>query len=771
MISYLMTHRSRRGRLLCLSLALCWVFGFLAPAIAAEPFTLRDIRVEGLQRTDPGTVFAALPFRVGDTYNDEKGAIALRALFATGLFKDVRLQVEGDVAVVIVEERAVIAAVSFVGAAEFDKDTLARALKDVGIAEGMPLDRAVIDRAEQEIKRQYLSRSFYGAEVVSTVTPLERNRVNVTFTMNEGEVARIREIRITGASAFPESELLGMLDLAPSGWMSWYTKSDRYSRSRLNGDIEKLRAHYLNRGYLEFGVESTQVTISPDKQDISVVIGVREGQPFVVTGVRLEGEFLGKEAEFRALVAVRPGQPYRAEDVTTTTRAFADLFGRFGYAFARVDARPEIDRARGQVSIVLSAVPERRVYVRRIEISGNASTRDEVIRREFRQFESSWYDSERIALSRDRVDRLGFFKRVSVETREVQGSPDLVDLVLEVEERPTGNLMLGAGFSTAEKFTVSASIRQENAFGTGHFLGVELNTGKFNRALQFTTTDPYFTVDGVSRSYELYYRTSRPLNSLSTEYQLASQGGAVRFGIPFSESDTVFLGVGLERTAIEATTSLPNSYYVYRDQYGRASNALPLTLGWQRDGRDSVINPTRGRYQRVNLEWSPAGDVRYLRTNLQYQEYWPVSSRLIFGLNSELGLGHGLGNRPYPVFKNFFGGGLGSVRGFDQGSLGAVDPTGAFIGGSRRLNINGELYIPFPGLGNDKTVRFFAFGDAGNVWAEGQSVDAQSLRASVGLGFSWLSPVGPLKLSWGKAVRSQPTDRIQPIQFQIGTAF
>jgi outer membrane protein insertion porin family len=766
-----MTDRFRHGRLRAWILALLLCLGALPPAVAVEPFTIRDIRVEGLQRTDPGTVFASLPFRIGDVYNDDKGSAALRALFATGLFKDVRLQVEGDVAVVIVEERSVIAAVSFVGAAEFDKDTLGRALKDVGIAEGMPFDRAVIDRAEQEIKRQYLSRSFYGAEVVTTVTPVERNRVNVTFTMNEGEVARIKEIRITGASAFPEAELLELMDLGTTGWMSWYTKADRYSRSRLNGDLEKLRAHYLNRGYLEFAIESTQVTISADKQDISVVIGVREGQRYVVTGVRLDGEFLGKDDEFRALVAVRPGQPYRVEDVTATTRAFADLFGRFGYAFARVDARPEIDRARGQVSIVVSAAPERRVYVRRIEIAGNSSTRDEVIRRELRQFESSWYDSERIRLSRDRVDRLGFFKQVAVETREVPGSPDLVDLVVNVEERPTGNLMFGLGYSTAEKLTISASIRQENAFGTGQSLGVELNTGKFNRTLQFSTTDPYFTVDGISRSYELYYRTSRPLNSLSSEYQLASQGGAVRFGVPFSETDTVFFGIGLERTTIDATTALPNAYFVYRDQYGRASNALPLTLGWQRDGRDSVINPTLGRYQRANLEWSFAGDVRYLRTNLQFQQYWPVANRVTFGLNAELGLGQGLGDRPYPVFKNFYGGGLGSVRGFDQGSMGAVDPTGAFIGGNRRLNLNGELYLPFPGLGNDRTVRFFAFGDVGNVWAEGQAIDAQSLRASVGLGLSWLSPVGPLKLSWGKAVRSQATDRIQPFQFQIGTAF
>jgi outer membrane protein insertion porin family len=382
---------------------------FVAAAVASPqvravtPFVLKDIRVEGLQRTDPGTVFAALPFRIGDTYNDDKGAIALRSLFATGLFKDVRIEIEGDVAVLIVEERAVIANISFVGLKEFDSEPLTKSLKDAGIGEGLPYDRALIDRAEQEIKRQYLSRSLYGAEVVTTVTPIERNRVNVVFTMTEGDAAKIGEIRIVGAQAFSESTLLGLFDQTTSGWMTWYTKSDRYSRSKLNADLETLRAYYLNRGYLEFAVESTQVTISPDKQQIAITISIHEGQPYTVTGIKLEGDFLGKDDEFRARVLLRPGQPYRGEAVTATTKAFSDLFGNYGYAFARVDARPAIDRAKGTVEVVLAADPQRRVYVRRIDIEGNTRTRDEVVRREFRQIESSWYDGNRIRLSRDRV--------------------------------------------------------------------------------------------------------------------------------------------------------------------------------------------------------------------------------------------------------------------------------------------------------------------------------------------------------------------------------
>jgi outer membrane protein insertion porin family len=742
-----------------------------APALAVEPFLVKDIRVEGLQRSDPGTVFASLPFRIGDTYNDDKGAAALRALFGTGLFKDVRIEIEGDVVVVVIEERSIIASVDFVGAKEFDKDTLTKSLKDAGIGEGLPFDKALVDRAEQEIKRQYLSRSLYGAEVVTTITPIERNRVNVTFTMVEGDAAKISEIRIVGAKAFSESTLLGLLEQTTSGWLTWYTKNDRYSRTKLNADLETLRAYYTNRGYLEFAVESTQVTISPDKQDISLTISIVEGQPYTVTAIRLEGDYLGKEDEFKELVKVKPGQAYRAADVAETARLFSERFGLYGYAFARVEPRPEIDRANGQVVVVLGSEPQRRVYVRRINVSGNTRTRDEVIRREFRQFESAWYDGAKIKLSRDRVDRLGFFKEVSVDSQEVAGSPDQVDVTVSVEEKPTGNLLIGAGYSSAQKLSFSASVKQENVFGSGNYLGIELNTSKSNRSLVFSSVDPYFTIDGISRAFDVYYRTAKPLNTQGEEYQLATTGGAIRFGVPFSEFDTVFFGIGAERTQILGSTALPNSYFLYREEFGKNSISLPLTLGWARDERDSALVPTRGKFQRVNVEWAIAGDARYLRSNLQYQQYFPISSKLTLGVNAELGWGQGLGGRRFPIFKNFYGGGLGSVRVFEQGSLGPVDVTGTYIGGTRKINLNAELYFPVPGTGNDKSLRIFGFADAGNVWGEHEKIDGSSIRASAGLGLSWISPVGPLKLSWGTPVKKQPGDRIQKFQFQIGTAF
>jgi outer membrane protein insertion porin family len=738
--------------------------------VAVEPFQLKDIRVEGLQRTDAGTVFASLPFRIGDTYNDEKGAAALRALFATGLFKDVRLEVTDGVVIVIVEERPIISSIDFRGLKEFDKNTLTKSLKDFGIGEGLPFDKALADRAEQELKRQYLTRSLYGAEVVTTVTPLERNRVNVTFTITEGSAARIGEIRIVGNKAFSESTLKGLFELNEGGWLNWYTKADRYSRAKLNADLETLRAYYLNRGYLEFNVDSTQVSISPDKQDISITIHVTEGQPYTVTAVKLEGDYLGKEEDFKTLVAIRPGEPYRAEAVADTTRAFVDRFGTFGYAFARVEPRTDINRATGQVALTLVAEPQRRVYVRRINVAGNTRTRDEVVRREFRQFESSWYDGRKIKLSRDRVDRLGFFSEVDVETNEVPGTPDQVDLTINVKEKPTGNLLIGAGFSSADKLSFTASIKQENVFGSGNYLGLELNTSRSQRTLVLSTVDPYFTVDGISRALDVYYRTVKPLNSQGEEYELITPGASIRFGVPFSELDTVFFGAGVEQTHITGDL-LPESYFRYREQFGEKSTTVPLTIGWQRDGRDSALVPTDGRYQRINLEAGLLGDARYVRANAQVQQYIPLTRRFTLGLNSELGWGKGLNGKPFPVFKNFYGGGLGTVRSFDQGSLGPVDVIGAYIGGNRRFNANAELYLPIPGTGNDRTLRWFTYLDVGNVWGETDKITAASLRASAGLGLSWISPVGPLKLSYGTPIRKQPEDRIQRLQFQIGTAF
>ncbi|MBT2321175.1 outer membrane protein assembly factor BamA [Variovorax paradoxus] len=779
-------------------------------AWAVDPFTVRDIRVEGLQRVEPGTIFASLPLRVGDTYSDERGTAAIRALFDLGLFKDVRIDVSGDVLVVIVEERPTIADVDFVGTKEFDKAALQKALREVGLADGRPYDKALADRAEQELKRQYVSRSLYNAQVVTTVTPIERNRVNLTFTVTEGEAARIREVRIVGNKAFSEGTLLDLFDQDAGGWMSWYTKSNQYSRAKLNADLETLRSYYITRGYLEFRIDSTQVAISPDRQDLAITVNLTEGEKFAVSGVKLEGNYLGREEEFKSLVTIQPGEPYNGEQVTETTKAFTDYFGTFGYAFARVQAEPEIDRVNNRVALTLKAEPSRRVYVRRVAIGGNNRTRDEVIRREFRQYEASWYDGDKIKLSRDRVDRLGFFTDVNVETQEVPGSPDQVDLTIEVKEKPTGTLQLGAGFSSAEKVSFTFGIAQENVFGSGNYLGLQVNTSKYNRALSLTTTDPYFTKDGISRTFAIYHTTTRPYYSVDGDYRLVNEGGAIKFGVPFSEVDTVFFGAGLERYRFDPGGNVafltPQSY---RNYFGCTTSAnglvtgcaddsvwgVPLTVGWSRDDRDSALVPTRGRLQRANLEVGVGGDMKYLKTNYQYQQFFPISKQYTFAINGELGYGKAYGGKPYPIFKNFYAGGLGSIRGFEQNSLGPRDvpllgqTEGAALGGTKKAIFNAELSTPFPGAGNDRTLRLYGFFDVGNVFGtrDAFSTDAQwkaakKIRASVGLGISWISPLGPLRLAYAFPVRDQkedltdplhpiPKDRIQRLQFQIGTSF
>jgi outer membrane protein insertion porin family len=743
-------------------------------AWAVSPFTVRDIRIEGLQRVESGTVFVSLPVRVGDVYNDDKGATAIRALFDLGLFKDVRIEVNGDVLVVIVEERPTIAVVEFVGTKEFDKEVLIKALRDVGLADGRPFDKAQLDRAEQELKRQYINRSLYAAEVVTTVTPIERNRINLTFTVVEGEPAKISEIRIVGNQVFGESTLRNLFDLDTGGWLSWYTKSDRYARAKLNADIETLRSYYLTRGYLEFKVDSTQVAILPNKTDIAITINLTEGERFVVSGVKLQGNFLGKEEEFKSLVTIRPGLPYNADDVARTSKSFTDYFGNFGYAFARVEARPEIDRSNNTVALVLQADPSRRAYVRKINVAGNSRTRDLVVRREFRQLEASWYDGDKIKASRDRVDRLGYFKEVDVETQEVPGSPDQVDLTINVVDKPTGSLTLGAGYSTADGLGLSFGVKQDNVFGSGNSLGMQLNTSKLNRILAFNTVDPYFTADGVSRAFDIYYRTSSPYQDQSY-YQVKTTGGNVRFGVPFSASDTVYFGAGFENTQIVPGSLLPYSYMRYIDQYGYDSWGLPLVVAWARDTRDSAMAPNSGRYMRANAEWSVAGQVRYMRATYQQQEYIPLTKQFTIALNGEIDVGAVVGDRTYPVFKTFFGGGLGSVRGFEQGSLGPKDATGIALGGTARTIFNAELQAPFPGSGNDRTLRMYAFFDAGNVSGPDggleSNADANSLRSSIGVGISWLSPMGPLRLAFAKPIRKFESDKIQSMQFQIGSTF
>ena len=751
---------------------------------AAESFIVKDIRVEGLQRVEPGTVFSYLPVQVGETFTEEKGAEAIKALYSTGFFRDVQIQAQGNVLIVIVEERPTISRIEFTGMKEFDQENIRKSLKAVGVGEARFYDKALIDKAEQELKRAYVGKGLYAAEIVATVTPLERNQVAVYFNIDEGPVAKIQEINFIGNEAFSESTLRSEMQLRTGGWLSWYSKDNLYSKQKLTADLETIRSYYLNRGYLEFIIESTQVSITPDKKGVYLTISIREGKMFTVKDVRLAGETLGKEAELMQLVVLKPGDTFSSARLTESTKAIAEILGSYGYAFASINPQPDVRRELSEVDLTLVIDPGRRIYVRQVNISGNAKTRDVVIRREMRQFESSWFDSDKIDLSKKRLGRLGYFTDTDISTEDVPGSPDQVDVNVAVKEKPTGAVTLGAGFSTTEKLILSAGVNQDNAFGTGTAVGLNFSMGKINQNLTLSNYDPYFTEDGISRYTDLYYRSSKPLYYVGdTDYQIKSVGSNIKLGVPYTEVDRIFFGTGFEVFQINTTSNTPQPYLNYAESYGIAAPGypatlntynVPLTVGWSRDGRDSAMIPSTGSLEQLSVEvGTPVANMTFYRLYGQYQKYHSISKGQILSFNGEVGYGQAYGNNPYPITKNYYVGGIGSVRGYSPGSLGPQyynvntyqnQPTG----GQSKIVINGEYTFPVPGSGVDKTLRLFTFVDGGNAFGESMNL---VLNYSYGMGISWISPLGPLKFSYGIPYKPYPTANVQRLQFQVGTAF
>ena len=738
-------------------------------AFAFDPFVVKDIRVEGIQRVEAGTVFSYLPVKVGDTITDEKASQAIRSLFATGFFKDVSLEVENGVLIINIQERPSVAQIEINGAKEFNKTDLLKGMRSMGLSEGLIFDRALLDKAEQELKRQYVSRGKYAVQVVITTTPLERNRVSVRFDIVEGDVAKIRQISIIGGGAYKESELLEIFKLRTPGLMTWYTKNDQYSKQKLAGDIEALKTYYLDRGYLEFNVDSTQVSITPDKKDVYISIGITEGGQFSVVNLNIAGEILLPRDEALKLVLLKPGEIFSRTKLTESTKAISDRLGNDGYAFANVNAVPEIDREKRNVSFTLFVDPGRRVYVRRINLAGNTRTRDEVIRREMRQIEAGWYSAEKITKSKQRVDRLGYFNEVNVETPSVSGATDQVDVNISVVEKPTGNIMLGAGYGSSEGVILSGGVSQNNVFGTGNFIGLQVNTSKLNTIYSLSFTQPYWTVDGVSRGFDIYKRNFNPTAIGAGQYSTKTLGANGRIGMPFTDIDNVSLGLGYEETNITTFDGSPDRILSYVATFGNLNTAVPATIGWVRDTRDSGIYTTRGGTQRGTLEVGvPGGTLHYYKIGYQNQRYYPLTSTMTLYLNGDIGIGGGLDDRPLPFFKNYFLGGVNSVRGFTTATIGPKYSDGTPIGGSRKIMANAELLFPFPGMANDKSVRFGPFFDSGVV---GEQFIASDLRASVGVGITWVSPFGPIKISMANAIRSQVGDGKQKFQFTFGQMF
>ena len=750
--------------LVILSLCFCYT-----TAQAIEPFVIKDIRVEGIQRTEAGTVFSYLPVKVGDIMNDEKAAAAIKSLFATGFFKDVRLEVENDVLIVIVEERPAIARIDIVGARDISSEDLTKALKQVGLAESRIFDKGLLDKAEQELKRQYIARGRYAATVATTVTPLERNRVAITFNISEGEVAKIRQINIVGNHAFTEKELLDLFTLTTPGVLTIFTKNDQYSKQKLSADLETLRSFYLNRGYIEFNIDSTQVSITPTKTDIYITITITEGPKFTVSEIKLAGELLLPEQELRKLIKIMPGDVFSREKLTESTKLIADRLGIDGYAFANVNAVPDLNKAKRQVAFTFFIDPGRRVYVRRINITGNTRTRDEVIRREIRQLEGAWYNAELINRSKQRIDKLGYFSDVNVETPAVPGTTDQVDVNYSVTEKATGQVLLGVGYSDSEGIILTASVSQNNIFGSGNFVSAQVNSGKVNTVYSLSFTDPYFTIDGVSLGYDIYKRNVDALNSSTSPFKTSTWGGGVRFGFPVAEKDTINYGLGYEKTSTEIFSTSSQQYIDFVNQFGTVTDTLLGNVGFVHDGLDSVIYTTSGSLFKLGSEIGlPGAELHYYKLSYQQKYYYPINKTFTLLLDGELGMGDGYGGQQLPFYKNFYAGGSNSVRGFSENSIGPVDSNGNALGGTRRIVGSVEVLFPMPGFTDVKALRLGHFVDTGTV---ADTWNFSTLRVSTGLDVSWTSPFGPLKFSIAHPLRTFSSDKIQRFQFTFGTTF
>ena len=747
---------------------------YATSAAAIEPFIVKDIRVEGIQRTEAGTVFSYLPVKGGDTLDDEHATAAIRALFATGFFKDVSLEVEQGVLIVLVRERPAIGSVEINGVKEFPKEKLAESLKSIGLAEGRIFDRSSLEKSVQELKREYVARGKYAVTVTTKVTDLERNRVAVSFDVVEGEASKIKQINIIGNKAYRESELRDLMKLDTPNWMSWFSKSDQYSKQKLSADLESIRSYYLDAGYLEFALDSTQVSITPDKQDIYITINLTEGAKYTISDIKYSGpENILAHEEMRKLASVKPGDTFSRKELTASTSKIGDRLGDFGYAFANVNAVPELDKEKHKVAFTFMVDPGHRVYVRHVNIAGNTKTHDEVIRREFRQLEGGWFAASKIKKSKQRVDRLDYFSEVNVETPPVQGTNDQLDVNLAVKEKSTGDFSIGAGLASGEGLILTAAVTERNLFGTGNILSTQVNTSKVNTVYSISYTNPYYTDEGMSRGFDVYQRNVNSTSTAISQYTSSTMGAGVRYGVPINDDETIHYGLTAEQTKLGLTTLSPQRFIDYVNAVGYTTDDWLGTVGWSRDTRDSAINTTLGVVQNAAMEVALpiAKDLRYYKLTYQQQWFHPVTHDVTLLLKGDAGVGNGYGGLPLPFFKNFYAGGPGSVRGFQPMSIGPRDLNDNALGGTKRIVGNAELLFPMPGMSKEQSVRLSGFFDAGEVFGETYMPGTTGMRYSVGTALTWISPVGPLKISFGKPMNVRPTDKVQKFQFTLGNIF
>ncbi len=742
-------------------------------AHAFEPFIVKDIRVEGLQRISAGTVFNYLPVKIRQTMDVDTSVEAVTALFRTGFFDDVYLERDGDELVVYVRERAAISSIKLEGNQDLATEELLDGLKQIGLAEGRVFDRSLLEKVEQELRRQYFSRGKYSVRIKTTITPLERNRVGILIDISEGKVARIKQISLIGNHTFSDKELLDEFSLTTPSFFSAFTKSDQYSKQTLSADLEVLRTWYLDRGYLNFAINSTQVSITPDKRDIYITINITEGDQYKIKHVTLSGELVVPPEEIFPLININPGDVFSRKRVTESVDRVSSLLGNQGYAFANVNTVPELDEENREVSLGFFVDPGKRVYVRRINMSGNTSTRDEVLRREMRQMEGGWYSAEKVERSRTRLNRLGFFETVNVETPSVPGTTDQLDVNYSVVETSSGSVSAGVGFSQSSGFLFNASVQQNNFLGSGKRVSFTFDNSRVNSVYSFSYVNPYWTIDGVSRGFGAYFRETDASEANLADYTTDSRGLDMNFGVPINEFDTIRFSIGYKGLDLFSTTFSPQEVTDFEDTHGNSFGDLVLTSSWRRDSRNSFMFPTEGGLQSIALEATlPGSGLEYYKLDYQQQQFLPLTRNLTLGLKGRLAYGDGYGDfDDLPFFENFFAGGIRSVRGFDDNTLGPRDSNNNPIGGSFLTVFNVEVLFPVPFMEDSKSTRLSAFLDIGNVYENFDAFDAGDLRYSVGLAGLWTSPLGPISLSFGFPLNSQDDDEEQKFQFAVGSFF
>ena len=779
-----------------LTLALAAVIAFPALAQVAEPFTVTDIRIDGLQRISAGTVFTYLPIERGDTVDQSRSAEAIRALYKTGFFEDVRLDRQNGILVVTVTERPAINTLTVTGNKDIKSEELLKGLKDIGLAEGETFDRLSLDRVTRELNRQYNNRGKYNVEISPTIAQLDRNRVDVTITVKEGKAAKIRHINLVGNELFTDKDLTDRWESGKTNWLSWYKRDDQYSAEKLSGDIEKLNSYYLDRGYVDYNLDSTQVAISPDKRDMFITAGLTEGEQYKISTVTVSGDTVLPKEQMEKLVYVKPDQIFSRRLLELSTESITAVLSNIGYAFAQANPIPTIDREKRTVGIDMQIVPGPRVNVRRIVFKGNNRTSDEVLRREMRQFEGSWYSQAAIDRSKIRLQRLGFFEEVNVDTPAVAGSNDEVDVVFEVKETTSGSFLIGVGYSQLSGVTASIQLSENNFLGSGNRVSIAAQRSSYQKNYNFSFVNPYFNDSGMSLGYNLSWRETDFGNFNVAQFSSNSGSASVVAGLPITEYDTVSALFGIDRNEILAFPGSSPPYILdYINAIGnRTFHAWRAQLGYSRDTRNSSLTPTFGTYQRIGLEATlPGSTAEYYKLEYEFSKFWPLSPSLVLNTSLDLGYGDAYGSPKsttliepagprvvtadgLPFFENFYAGGVtsaGRVRGFADNTLGPRVSSGFGlaqpIGGA--LKTIGTVEMFFPSLLDTNAARISAFIDFGNVFQDVDSFDANELRASAGVALLWRAPVGPITISYALPIREFDGDETERLQFTFSGGF